>query len=316
MSWLNKRVIQPARARSVTNLTIGNSYQTRRKNIMKRSSFSFSVLQISMFCISLLSLAPNRHEQQCVAAEEGGEKPQKEQLEPTRKELLLLRIERLEKILLEQEGKARRKRNELSNIVDRTGTKDSTELGPAQQSMLKQIGLLREELTKIRLKRVTAEARQPAQERLPNSEATKESSDQKTEKQEKSKSPLRKDKSGEIAGEGAENDVETRKLVQEIKDLRTQLAKSKHKLSQQKKHADDQPLIPEAKLKRKIEKWVIEETQLAKELDQLTQDARKLGRLAIDVEMNRQEKDSLDRTISKLSQEIERSKSELQKIEK
>ncbi len=298
----------------MTNLMIGNSDQTRRKNIMKRSRVAHSILKISVFCISLLSLAPHRHEQRSVAAEEGAEKPQKEQLEPTRKEQLLFRIERLEKILVEQEGKARRKSNELSSIVDRTGTKDSTELGPAQQSMLEQIGLLREELTKIRVKRATAEARQPAQERLPNSEATKESSDQKTEKQEKSKSPLRKDKSGEIAGEGAENDAETRKLVQEIKDLRTQLAKSKHKLSQRTKPAEDQPLILEAKLKRKIEKWETQETELARELNQLTQDARKINRLAIDVELIRQEKDSLDRVITKLSQEIERSKSELQKI--
>ena len=283
---------------------------------MQCRSFALSILQLSIFCIGVLSLVPDRAEQQCVAAQEGVEKPQKEQLEPSRKELLLLRIERLEKILTEAEGKARRKRNELSSIVDRTGTKDSTELAPAQQSMLKQIGLLREELTKIRLKRVTAEARLQAQERLPNSEPPKEGSDQKTEKQAKSKSALRNEGSGDAAGEGAENDAETRKLVQEIKDLRIQLAKAKHKLSQRTKPAEDQPPISEAKLKRKIEKWETQETQLAKELDQLTLDARKFGRLAIDVELIRQETGALDRVITKLSQEIERSKLELQKIGK
>lgn len=234
-------------ARHVTNLWIGISRPTRRKNVMKRSPVRFSILQLSIFCVSLLALSAHRYELQCVAAEEGVKKSQDEQLEPARKEQLLLRVERLEKILAEAENKVRKKRNELSGLADRIGSADSPTLNRAQQTSLEQIGVLRREISKIRLKRTMAEAKLEAREKL------------------------------------------------------------------QKSNEDEASI---SKRKLKIETWVKQESQLAEELEQLTKDARKYGRASIDVEMMRKDIDLLDPVVAKLSQEIERSKLELQKFEK
>ena len=59
------------------------------------------------------------------------------------------RVERLERILIEAEDKVRKKRNELSNIVETLGTGDSTTLNLAQQGSISQFALLRSELSKI-----------------------------------------------------------------------------------------------------------------------------------------------------------------------
>ena len=214
---------------------------------MKRSPVAFTILQLSILCVSLLALAPHRHDQQCVAADEAIEKPKEEQLEQTRKDELLLRIDRLEKILADAENKARKKRNELSGLADRIGSADSPTLNRAQQTSLEQIGVLRRELTKIRLKRTMAEAKLQVREKLQKSD-------------------------------------------------------------------EDEASISKRKLK--IETWVKQELQLAEELEQLTKEARKYGRASIDVEMMRKEIDSLDPVAARLSQEIERSKLELQNLKK
>jgi hypothetical protein len=217
---------------------------------MNRSPFARSVIQISIFCISLLTLAPYHHEQRCIAAEEAVEKAQGEQLEPARREQLILRIERLEKILVDAENKVRKKRNELSRIVDLFGSADCATLNRMQQGLLEETGLLRCAITKIQLKRVMAEAKMEAREKLQ-----------------------------------AMNEDEAHKKNKE-------------------------------KLKRKIETCVKQETQSAAELDQLMTQVRKYGRISIDVELLRKEIDSLDPVVERISAEIERSKLELQKIEK
>ncbi len=209
---------------------------------MKRSPVAFTIL-----CVSLLALAPHCDEQRCFAADEAIEKPKEQQLEQTRKDELLLRIERLEKILADAENKTRKKRNELSGLADRIGSADSSTLNRAQQTSLEQIGVLRGELTKIRLKRIMAEAKLQAREKL------------------------------------------------------------------QKSNEDEASI---SKRKLKIETWIKQETQLAEELEQLTKESRKYGRASIDVEMTRKEIDSLDPVVTRIIQEIERSKLELQKIGK
>ena len=176
--------------------------------------------------------------------------PNEEQLELKRREQLLLRINRLEKILATAEDKPRKKRIELSRIVDLFGSADSAILNQMQQGLLEQTGLLRCEITKIRLKREMAEAKMQAREKLQ-----------------------------------AMNEDEASKKNKE-------------------------------KLKLKIETCVKQEAQLAAELDQLMTQVRKYGRVSIDVEMLRKEINSLDPVVVRISEEIERSKLELQEIGK
>lgn len=69
------------------------------------------------------------------------------------------RLENLERVYAEAEGKARSRRAELRRLADTLGTSDSDSLSLAQQGAVQQFGLVRNELTKTRFELMRAQGK-------------------------------------------------------------------------------------------------------------------------------------------------------------
>lgn len=284
------------------------------------------------------------------------------------------RVDRLEKILAAAEDKVRKKRGELTGLVDSLGTGDQVTLNIAQQSSLQQLGLLRGELSKISfdLRRAKGElqARVGA-----GTNAAAESQNPKVKSEEKgageksatgtsttsvssaqpndSKSGSSSDKAGSSASPVAEiNDIaleealeadpaasalkkeieykqnlirqtkvkyDARTAESYVKKYQTELDDAQRKLAERTKRVQRivEASSGNSKLERtdlpiKIEVLEKTESQLRDEMKVIEAEAKKLGRSSIDVEMMRKEIGDLDPLVSRVSQEIERTKIELQ----
>ena len=265
----------------------------------------------------------------------------------------MLRVERLEKILVSAEDKARKKRGELSSLVDRLGTSDSNTLNLQQQALLSQFSFLRTELSKVQFDILRARSElvaktggqinpdgtvsnQPAPENPQPANATNSGdSTSTTEESEEITDPF--------LLEALEKDPAASQLAKEVEQLKTkisqtekrydpktaasyltkyqtQLETAKQKLDDRTKRiqqlmagkegGDNQ--LKNLSLPQKIAALEKQESHLRDEMSKLEIESRKFGRSSIDVEMMRKEICSLDPVVARVSEEIERTKIELQ----
>ncbi|MEI8016969.1 MAG: CpsD/CapB family tyrosine-protein kinase, partial [Schlesneria sp.] len=270
----------------------------------------------------------------------------------------LLRVERLEKILVTAEDKARKKRGELSGLVDRLGTSDSTTLNLSQQALLSQFSFLRTELSKVQFDILRAKSELLAKNGgQANPDGATENPEDSTAENAGGATEGAKNAGGatedsvaaeEITDpfilEALEKDPAASQLTREVEQLKTkistadkkyepkmaasfkekyktQLEAAKQKLEDRTKrvvqlmagkNGDGGGRLAGLSLPQRIASLESQESHLKEEMSKLEVESRKYGRSSIDVEMMRQEISSLDPVVARVSEEVERTKIELQ----
>ncbi len=262
----------------------------------------------------------------------------------------MLRVERLEKILVGAEDKARKKRGELSSLVDRLGTSDSTTLNLQQQALLSQFSFLRTELSKVQFDILRARSELVAKtggqinpDGTVSNQPSPENPDAKSAKNEgESNSEGFDEITDPFLLEALEKDPAASQLAKEVEQLKTkilrtekqydpktaasylakyqtQLETAKQKLDERTKrvvqlmagkNGDGQ--LAGLSLPQKIAALEKQEAHLRDDMSKLEVESRKFGRSSIDVEMMRKEIGSLDPVVARVTEEIERTKIELQ----
>ena len=265
----------------------------------------------------------------------------------------MLRVERLEKILVAAEDKARKKRGELSSLVDRLGTSDSNTLNLAQQALLSQFSFLRTELSKVQFDILRAKSELVAKTGGQiNSDGNVENQAPPRTQGEGGAKDSVEPGNNEIASdeitdpfilEALEKDPAASQLSKEVEQLKTkisqtekrydpktaasfltkynsQLETAKQKLEERTKRVvqlmegknGGANQLANLTLPQKIAALEKQEAHLRDEMTKLELESRKFGRSSIDVEMMRKEIGSLDPVVARVSEEIERTKIELQ----
>ena len=260
----------------------------------------------------------------------------------------LLRVERLEKILVTAEDKARKKRGELSGLVDRLGTSDSTTLNLSQQALLSQFSFLRTELSKVQFDILRAKSELLVKSGGPaNPDGTTEDPEDATAKNAggaSEDSVAAEEITDPFILEALEKDPAASQLTREVEQLKTkistadkkyepkmaasfkekyktQLDAAKQKLEDRTKrvvqlmagkNGDGASRLANLSLPQRIASLESQEAHLREEMSKLEVESRKFGRSSIDVEMMRQEIGSRDPVVARVSEEVERTKIELQ----
>jgi polysaccharide biosynthesis transport protein len=257
----------------------------------------------------------------------------------------LLRVERLEKILVASEDKVRKKRGELSGLVDRLGTSDSTTLNLSQQALLSQFSFLRTELSKVQFDILRAKSELLAKNGgHVNADGTVDNQNSENPEGEAAKQDgsTAEEITDPFVLEALERDPQASQLTKEVEQLKTkilstekrydpktaasyltkykaQLETAKQKLEDRTKRVvqlmDGKNSAPQSSnmpLPQKIASLEQQEIHLREEMSKLEVESRKYGRSSIDVEMMRQEISGLDPVVVRVSEEIERTKIELQ----
>ena len=260
----------------------------------------------------------------------------------------LLRVERLEKILVAAEDKVRKKRGELSGLVDRLGTSDSTTLNLSQQALLSQFSFLRTELSKVQFDILRAKSELLVKSgKQVNADGTVEESESDAAKNagDATEENLTSEEiTDPFVLEALERDPAAAQLTKEVEQLKAKIlsaekrydpktatsyiTKYKSQLETAKQKLDERTkrvvALVESKnsagglsssnvsLPQKIAALEKQEIHLREEMSKLEVESRKYGRSSIDVEMMRQEISGLDPVVVRVSEEIERTKIELQ----
>ena len=265
----------------------------------------------------------------------------------------LLRVDRLEKILVAAEDKVRKKRGELSGLVDRLGTSDSNTLNLAQQALLSQFSFLRTELSRVQLDILRAKSSLATKSGVqfnPDGTVDPRSAENSADSSPKNAGESAQDLSAseEITDpfvlEALERDPAASQLTREVEQLKTKLAqtekrydpktaasyltKYKAQLETAKRKLEDRtkrvvalmavkneggtPKLNQSNLPMAIAALEKQEAHIREEMSKLELESRKFGRSSIDVEMMRKEIGGLDPVVARVSEEIERTKIELQ----
>ncbi len=266
----------------------------------------------------------------------------------------LVRVDRLEKILVAAEDKVRKKRGELSSLVDRLGTSDTTTLNLSQQALLSQFSFLRTELSKVQFELLRAKSdlvtKTGGQDNVDGAVDNSKSTENTNAESAKNTGVANQDSSAleEITDpfmlEALERDAAASQLTREVEQLKTKISqadkkyepkiaasykeKYKTQLDAAKQKLEDRTKrviqLMEGKnsgnglqtnnmsLPQKIAALESQESHLKEEMSKLEVESRKYGRSSIDVEMMRQEISGLDPVVARVSEEIERTKIELQ----
>lgn len=239
----------------------------------------------------------------------------------------IARIEKLEKVLNQASDKVRKKRNELSTIVDTMGTADPSVMNVAQQSAIQQLAQLRMELSKVRRERLKTELELNARtEAVSESETniptvqTSESDNKPSFNDGVSKAEIKTEgeshkKKDSQLGKDLERDSIASKLVKELELFRTQLEISQRQLVELTKRLDRMVTETTESLTLKIEILNEQEAQIVEEMKQLEQESKRYGRTSIDVEVRRKEIETLEPVITRITQEIERFKTEIAELD-
>ncbi len=260
----------------------------------------------------------------------------------------LLRVDRLEKILVAAEDKVRKKRGELSNLVDRLGTSDTTTLNLSQQALLSQFSFLRTELSKVQFDILRAKSE------LLSKTGGQANADGTVDKPQTGENPDGGDPANEVSAsdeitdpfvlEALERDPAAAQLSREVEQLKSKISsvdkkyepkiaasyreKYKSQLETATQKLEDRTKrvvqlmtakkggngvdLNSLSLPQKIAALEKQEVHLREEMSKLEVESRKYGRSSIDVEMMRQEISGLDPVVARVSDEIERTKIELQ----
>ncbi len=249
------------------------------------------------------------------------------------------RLERLEKVYSESEGKVRNKQNELKSLAASLGTSDKESLTVAQQSALTQFGHMQEKLGTIQFDLMQAEGELQIAEGL--------------DKRQKDLAEQRKEKTN--AGTGADSptlvepdlaetypelsnledavaiaEVRLKSLSYEIGTRHPVYLQAKQDvetkerlLARRKKDAQHrsklvQPVVPSGErifdlipLVTRVAVLKNQEKILIGKVDRLADETRQLGKSSIDVELMRAEITSLGEVLRRVGEEIERTSIEL-----
>lgn len=259
----------------------------------------------------------------------------------------LKRVDSLERVQADAESKARSKRAELRGLVDTLGSGDSSTLNLAQQATVQHYSLIRAELSKIQfdLMRAEGELQFRSQDQLKKqeqapTEGVPETSptELKSDLASLSLSDPRLAQVLEADGIGARHlrDVERFTNLIQVAEKRLAVStaspyvdKYREQLEQSQKKLSDRAIqlqemimesrsmggtsrdIPSIDLPREIEILKTQERRLEEELKRVDAEAKKIGRSTIDVEMMRTEVAGLDKVVSHVAEELERTKIEL-----
>jgi succinoglycan biosynthesis transport protein ExoP len=246
-----------------------------------------------------------------------------------RKAAKLKRIDHMEKILVQQEDRMRRKMTELSNIVESLGIGDAATMNLAQQSALQYHGQLRIEMSKVRRDLMKAEwmlkAKKEASPESPK--ATTDSSETKDQKLPPTKpgvtvaatdhDPLTslraKDANSEVVKSFSDDPV-IAALTRDVEHYRSQLAQSERLLAERVKHLAKSGDKSTATLVSEIEFLTQQENVIRAEMREIEVESRKFGKTSIDVEMKRKEIEALEPVLRKLAQDLESEKVGLREL--
>jgi succinoglycan biosynthesis transport protein ExoP len=260
----------------------------------------------------------------------------------------LRRVDSLERVQTDAENKARAKRAELRGLVDTLGSGDSSTLNLAQQATVQHYSLIRAELSKIQfdLMRAEGELQFKSQDQLQKQEAepatgTPESTAPAEVRTDLATLPVtdpRLTQLIEADSIGSRHLRDVERFTNLIQVAETRLAsttasayvdKYREQLDQSQKKLNDRTIqlqdmllesrsmggttrdIPRLDLPREIEILKTQERRLDEELKRVDAEAKKIGRSTIDVEMMRTEVIGLDKVVSHVAEELERTKIEL-----
>ncbi len=255
----------------------------------------------------------------------------------------LNRLNNLEQVYSDAEGKVRNKQGELKSLAAALGTSDTESLTVAQQTALQQFGKMQENLSSIQFDLMQAEGElnlaQDLQRR--QSESNVETpveagpSAEELEMAERTPDILRLE--DEVATlQSQYNSMSTevgaghptlRKIKQDL-DSKSELlakrkveAKSRAKLMAEQKVKDLQkqqilrtpggPTYDLVAIATRVELLRKQEKNLQEKVDQLANETRQLGRSSIDVELMRSEIESSQDVLRRVGEEIERTSIEL-----
>lgn len=258
----------------------------------------------------------------------------------------LRRVDSLERVQTDAENKARAKRAELRGLVDTLGSGDSSTLNLAQQATVQHYSLIRAELSKIQfdLMRAEGELQFRSQDQHKKQEAAADAAEAaapaetKTDLATLPASDPRLSQLVEADGIGSRylRDVERYTNLIQIAEKRLAVAtaspyvdKYREQLEQSQRKLTDRTIqlqemllesrsmggtardVPRLELPREIEILKTQERRLDEELKRVDAEAKKIGRSTIDVEMMRTEVVGLDKVVSHVAEELERTKIEL-----
>jgi capsular exopolysaccharide synthesis family protein len=263
----------------------------------------------------------------------------------------LKRLNSLEKVYSEAEQKVRSKRSELRALATALGTSDTDSLTVAQQNALQQFGLMQTQLSEVQFQLMQAEgeleiARKWEEQTLAEFEKTAAANNEngvETPVAEFVKTPKISSLQDEVdrarsrleslRGNLGVNHPSYRRMADELafneKVLKRNLEEAQEDYQKQleldrQRLKDASPgMNPELARKlasnydfvsmvAKAETLKNQEKLLREKVDQLSEETRQLGLSSIDVELMRAEIESLEDVLQRVSQEVERTKIELQ----
>jgi succinoglycan biosynthesis transport protein ExoP len=260
----------------------------------------------------------------------------------------LKRVDSLERVQTDAENKARAKRAELRGLVDTLGSGDSSTLNLAQQATVQHYSLIRAELSKIQfdLMRAEGELQFKSQDQLKKQDVepaagTSESAAPAEIRTDLATLPATDPRLSQLVesdGIGSRHLRDVERYTNLIQVAETRLAnataspyvgKYREQLDQSQKKLTDRTIqlqemlletrsmggttrdVPRLDLPREIEILKTHERRLDEELKRVDAEAKKIGRSTIDVEMMRTEVVGLDKVVSHVAEELERTKIEL-----
>jgi capsular exopolysaccharide synthesis family protein len=263
----------------------------------------------------------------------------------------LKRLDNLERVYSEAEQKVRTKRSELRALATALGTSDSDSLTVAQENALQQFGVMQTKLSEVQFQLMQAEgeleiAKKWEEQALAEMrEAAAKSGETEVETPLASfvKPPAIANMEDEVARargrlESLQRDLgfnhpSYRRMAEEVavnEQILKQNLEEAQKVHQEQVELDRQRLEGTApgmnpelagKLESKydfvsmiakVETLKNQEKLLREKVDQLSEETRQLGLSSIDVELMRAEIDGLEDVLQRVSQEVERTKIELQ----
>lgn len=250
------------------------------------------------------------------------------------------RLENLQRVYVEAEHKARSKRADLGTLVEALGTGDKDSLSLQQQTTIQQYALMRNELTRIQFQLMRAEAEGAlGQQEPPEPGADESSADEDQAGAPAPAAPfvselelenlLLTDREGskligridwiEKAIAETQRRLTPAAAAGQLAKLRAELEMAQGKLSARRELLREELVSQMAVSPRKagqnppnFELAILrqQEKELQEEVDALQAEAKNFGRSSIDVEMMRTEIEACDELVSRIGEEIERTKIE------
>lgn len=252
----------------------------------------------------------------------------------------LQRLYNLERVYSEAETKLQSKRNELKSMASALGTSDSDSLTVAQQNALQQYGLMQEKLIEVQFQLLQAEGQYKVakeyEERLMGDRSTAQQQTDTTlssfepdlnqlpdiVKLEDEVESIRI-RLASLEDSWGKNHPSMRKAARELSTRQQLLEKRKRdaraSLSRRPVAAmavvsstdGDRSMLDRLSIMAKVEVYKNQEAILQRQVNQLSDETRQLGRTSIDIELMRSEIKGLESVLLRVGEEIERTSIEL-----